>query len=181
MTGAAAIRRSMSREEVAAVVCSALERHGIRVVLSGGAVVSIYSNDTYVSNDLDFVKTGLARKVDPVMRELGFQPKGRHWIHPESDFWVDFSPGPVGVGDAVVTEFAEHETPFGRLRLLSPTDCVMDRLAAFFHWSDPQGLEQALLVARRHPIDLGRIEAWTEAEGASDRYAVFRERLQEGG
>ena len=49
----------MSLEQVAALVCATLDRHGISVVLSGGAVVSIYSDDEYVSFDLDFIPTGL--------------------------------------------------------------------------------------------------------------------------
>ena len=52
-------------EDVAALVCTALEAHDISVVLSGGAVVSIYSDAEYVSYDLDFIPIGLARKVDP--------------------------------------------------------------------------------------------------------------------
>ena len=31
------------------------------------------------------------------------------------------------------------------LKLLSPTDCVKDRLAAYYHWNDRQSLEQAIL------------------------------------
>lgn len=174
------INPSMSREEVAALVCAALERHGIRVVLSGGAVVSIYSEEAYVSYDLDFVRTGLARRVDPVMKQLGFRSEGRHWRHPDTAYWVDFPAGPPGVGDLVLSEFAERDTPFGRLRLLTPTDCVMDRLASFFHWNDAESLEQAVLVARRQPIDLARIEAWAEQEGAGRQLEAFRERLTRG-
>jgi hypothetical protein len=35
------IRRNLPLEELAALVCAALERQGIRVVLSGGSVVTI--------------------------------------------------------------------------------------------------------------------------------------------
>lgn len=71
------IRADLSREEVAAAVCDALDRAGISVVLSGGAVVSIYSENEYESFDLDFIPTGLARKVDDVMAELDFRREGR--------------------------------------------------------------------------------------------------------
>jgi hypothetical protein len=175
------VAEARTREELAALVCTTLERHGIRVVLSGGAVVSIYSNDEYVSYDLDFVLTGLARKVDAAMEELGFRQQGRHWRHPDTQYWVEFPPGPVQVGDTVVTEFAERATRLGVLRLLGPTECVMDRLAGYYHWSDPQCLEQAVAVARRHPVDLARIEAWSRREGAEARYRTIVERLREGG
>jgi len=168
-------------QEVAALVCSTLERHGIRVVLSGGAVVSIYSDDEYASYDLDFVAAGLARRTEAAMRELGFREEGRHWRHSDTPYWVEFPAGPVQVGDAVVTEFAERSTRFGVLRLLAPTECVMDRLAGYYHWSDPQCLEQAVAVARRHPVDLARIEAWSRREGALTRFRTFAERLREAG
>jgi hypothetical protein len=171
------IRSSLSREGVAAAVCDALDRAGIRVVLSGEAVVSIYTENEYESFDLDFIQSGLARAVDSVMTELGFAKQGRHWIHPATRFWVEFPPGPVQVGDAVVTEFAERRTAMSVLRLLTPTECVMDRLAGYFHWNDPQCLDQAVLVARRHPVDLERIEAWSRRESSFAKFERFREHV----
>jgi hypothetical protein len=163
---------------VAALVCSTLERHGIRVVLSGGAVVSIYSENEYESYDLDFIATGLARDTSPAMRELGFQKKARYWEHAKSRYWVEFPPGPVQVGDRCLTEFSERSTRFGTLRLLTPIDCVMDRLAGYYHWNDPQALEQALAVARRHRIDFRRIEEWSRTEKAEAKYRDFVGRLE---
>ena len=46
------------------------------------------------------------------------------------------------------------ETPVGgSFRLLSPTDCVKDRLANFYHFEDGQCLEQAPMVAGQHPVN----------------------------
>jgi hypothetical protein len=171
------VTESMAVDEVAALVCSTLERHGIEVVLCGGSVVSIYSENEFESYDLDFVPTGLARKVDTAMRELGFQRNGRHWRHPQSRYWVEFPPGPVAIGETQVKEFEERTTSQGTLRLLRPTECVMDRLAAYFHWNDRQGLEQAIAVARRHPVDRARIESWAHGERAGAKLAEFLERL----
>ena len=50
----------MAREDVAALVCSSLQQRGIEVVLSGGAVVSVYTENEYESYDLDFIQTGRA-------------------------------------------------------------------------------------------------------------------------
>ncbi len=66
------IHPELPLEELAAFVCSTLERHGISIVLSGGSVVSIYSNNAYQSYDVDFIQTGLTRKSDAAMGELGF-------------------------------------------------------------------------------------------------------------
>jgi hypothetical protein len=170
------IRKSMNREEVASLVCVTLERHGIQAVLSGGSVVSIYSDNQYESYDLDFIEIGLGRPVGKAMSELGFEANGRHWVHPDTPYWVEFPAGPVQIGGMLVTEFAERTTRFGLLRLLHPTDCVMDRLAAYIHWNDTESLEQALLVARSQPIDIERIAVWADAEGGSEQFAEFSKR-----
>jgi hypothetical protein len=56
----------------------------------------------------------------------------------------------------------------------------MDRLAGYFHWNDRQGLEQAIAVARRHPVNLIDIERWARDEGtrASLAVAELLERLK---
>jgi hypothetical protein len=170
-----------SLEDLAALVCTTLEAHGISVVLSGGAVVSIYSDGEYVSHDLDFIPTGLARKVDAAMASLGFEKTQRHWTHPKSRYWVEFPPGPVTIGEETIHTFDERETRVGTLRLLAPSECVMDRLAWYFHDADTQCLEQALGVATRHPVDLERIERWARGERphGEERFREFKRRLRE--
>ncbi len=172
---AGAIREDASLEQVATIVCTALEEAGVSVVLSGGAAVSIYSDNEYESFDLDFVPVGLARRVDHVMESLGFARKQRHWVHPGSRYWVEFPGGPVAVGDEVIRDFAERRSALGVLRLLHPTECVMDRLTWFIHNTDRQCLEQAVQVALRHPIKLKRIERWAAGEGpnGSGRFREF--------
>lgn len=64
------------------------------------------------------------------------------------------------------------------LRLLSPTDCVKDRLAAFFHWNDRQSLEQAILVSRRQSVDLKEIRRWSLKEGAPNKLTIFLKAIQ---
>jgi hypothetical protein len=175
------IDEGTSLEDLAALVCTTLEAHGISVVLSGGAVVSIYSDAEYVSYDLDFIPTGLARKVDTAMQSLGFERTRRHWTHPKSRYWVEFPPGPVAIGEETIRDFAERETSMGTLRLLAPTECVMDRLAWYFHDADTECLEQAIQVAMRHPVDLKRIERWARGERPHGEYRFreFEHRLRE--
>lgn len=112
------------------------------------------------------------------MEELGFAKQGRRWIHPRTAFLIEFSPGPVQIGDATITEFAERQTRLGVLRLLAPTECVMDRLAGFYRWNDRQCLEQALKVPRRQPIDLARIEKWSRNENSLAKFREFAEQLE---
>ena len=49
------IQKDMPVAELAAIISEALKRAGIRAVLSGGSVVTIYAGEIFVSKDLDFV------------------------------------------------------------------------------------------------------------------------------
>lgn len=94
---------------------------------------------------------------------------------------MEFPVGLVMIGDAPVTEVARHITPAGAVRLLTPTDAVKDRLAAFLHWSDRQGVEQAVQIVRRQTVDLGKVDGWARAEPgqARERYALIMDRLRQ--
>jgi len=67
------------------------------------------------------------------------------------------------------------------LRLLSPTDCIKDRLASFIHWKSRDSYNQALLVGRnqRGKIDMREIARWCEGEGVPDVYQKFALELSE--
>ncbi len=160
--------------DLAGLVCATLDRHGVHTVLSGGSVVSILSENRFQSYDLDFIRTGIIGRVDTAMSELGFRKDGRHWVHERSPYLVEFPPGPVQIGNATIAVFAERKTRLGLLRMLTPTDCVMDRLAWFYHANDPQGLAQAIEVSLRHRVSLARIERWSEGERASEKFREFK-------
>jgi len=173
--------KDMTVGELGAYICSYLEDNGIRVVLSGGACVSIYTNNKYLSEDLDFIElTSTGKKVlRDALSEIGFQREGRHFIHLETNFFLEFPPGPLSIGEEYITEVLELKQKTGVLRMLSPTDCVKDRLAAFYHWGDYQALEQAILVSRDQEIDLDNIKQWSEKEGAQERFEKFMKMLEE--
>jgi len=163
------IDRHTPAEEIAARVSQALERAGITATLSGGGAVSIYSHNEYESFDLDFVTTARNEAIEKALAGLGFRrvAGGRTFDHPDSDFYVEFPPGPLAFGDTVVHdgEVSLRETDSGPLRVVTPTQCIMDRLAAYVHWSDRQALDQATMVARRQPVDWGALDAWARREG----------------
>lgn len=169
----------MTIGEVAAFVCSHLKKNGIDVVLSGGACVSIYSTNKYQSFDLDFIEniTTSKKKLKEVLQEIGFTEDHRYFRNPETEFFLEFPPGPLSIGDEPVKEIAEKEYPEGLLRLISPTDCIKDRLSAFYYWNDRQCLEQAILVAQENEIDMGDIERWSAKEGKLEEFANIRNRL----
>ena len=167
--------RDMSVGELGALVHSHLEKNGIRVILTGGACVSIYSDNKYQSRDLDFVEEVpvTRRKLKKFLGELGFKEENRYFHHPETEFFLEFPSGPLSVGEEAIRNITILKFSTGRLRLISPTDCVKDRLAAFYHWDDRQSLEQALLVARVQKIDLPEVQRWSEREGQLSKFETF--------
>ena len=161
---------TISRKELAAIVSQALEAAGIHATLSGGGAVSIYSEGMYVSNDLDFVTSTNREQLSAVLAPLAFtlQEDGRHFVSKNTDLFLEFPAGPLAFGDRQV----EHddipllETEWGPLRIITPTQCIMDRLIAFWHWNDRQSWEQALMVARNHDVDVQYLRAFAVEEGA---------------
>ena len=152
------------------------------MVLCGGACVSIYSRGKYVSLDLDLVHIELLAPkrslIREVMASLGFFEEGRHFQHPNSKLLVEFPTGPPAVGEEPVKEIHQRRQSTGTLKIISPTDCVKDRLTWFYHDQDQQCLEQAALVAQQNRIDLNEIKRWSVAEGKVDLFMQIRERLK---
>ena len=171
--------RNMSQMEVAAYVQDALRDEGIIVVLSGGSAASFYSLNKYVSKDLDLINLNFAKRnrIKAVMEKLGFGEGGRYFINPETQFFIEFPDGPLSVGEEPVKAVAEFELATGTLRIISATDCVKDRLCAFYFWKDQQGLAQAVLVSKSQKVDLKEIQRWSLTEGKEQEFEVFRKKL----
>jgi hypothetical protein len=79
---------------------------------------------------------------------MGFKKEGRHYRHPDCPhLFVEFPPGPLGIGeDTKVKPMEKREEGF-TFKILSPTDCIRDRLASYIHFKSREGLDQAILVA----------------------------------
>lgn len=164
------INAETSALEIAALVSQALEEAGITATLSGGGAVSVYTDNRYESSDLDFVTTARRGALGTALQPLGFAAvaDGRHFAHPSARYFLEFPPGPLEFGDRILRddEVPRLETPWGPLRVITPTQCVMDRLAAFWHWNDRQSWDQAVMVAAHQLIDFDELAAYAAAEGA---------------
>ena len=68
--------------EFAALIATKLREHGIETALSGGAVVSIYTDNKYQSFDADFISPDDNKKIETAMTSLGFKKKGKDFTHP---------------------------------------------------------------------------------------------------
>ncbi|HKG54303.1 MAG TPA: hypothetical protein VKB04_08570 [Anaerolineales bacterium] len=172
--------KNISQVELAAYIQDSLQAEAINVVLSGGSAVSFYSSDKYVSKDLDLINTNFARrsKIKSVMEMINFHERGRYFVNPETNFFVEFPDGPLAVGEEPVKEINKFELATGTLRIISPTDCVKDRLCAFYFWNDLQGLAQAVLVAESQNVDLEEIKRWSKVEDKEREYEIFKNKLK---
>jgi hypothetical protein len=171
--------KNMSQAELAAYIQDSLYREDIKVVLSGGSAVSFYSSNKYVSKDLDLINANFSKrsKIKAVMGKIGFSEEGRYFVNPQTDFFVEFPGGPLSVGEEPVKEIDEFELATGTLRIVSATDCVKDRLCAFYFWRDQQGLAQAVLVTKSQNVDLKEVQRWSIKEGKESEYETFRKEL----
>ena len=159
------------------MVSSALQKYKINAVLSGGAVVSIYTQNEYLSGDLDFITHENLKTIDQAMLSIGFNRQGRHYIHPKIEFFIEFPSPPLAIGDYLIKNWATKKTPMGTIQLLTPTQCIMDRLAAFYFWNDLQCLDQALMVAAKQSIHISDIEKWSQHEGMLEKFLIFNSKL----
>lgn len=163
--------KNITLRKFATLISKELNKNNISAVLVGGACVSIYSHNKYQSQDLDYISPDSTEKLEEVLRKIGFTKKGnlRHFTNEECPFYIEFPPGPVALGNEFPVKFKRIES----ITLLTPTDCVKDRLAAFFHWNDEQSLEQALLVAKSQKVNLAALRKWSKNENNEEKYKRF--------
>lgn len=174
------ITSKTSLAELAAIVSTALSEAGLEAVLSGGSVVTIYSDNEYQSHDLDFVTAEKINDLNAVMSSLGFEKQsGRHFAHSSSKWFVEFPSAPLAVGNEPVRKWDQLKTNAGVIQILTPTQSVMDRLAGYYAWKDKQNFDQAVMVASRHPVDISKIKSWSKAENELEKFEQFVEAVKQ--
>lgn len=166
--------RHCSPQELWEYVAWHLAKQGFDTVLVGGAVVSIYSEGIYQSGDLDFVLMNYEELPKKVLAEIGFKPSGKSFFHPEcKHLFIEFVSAPLGIGDDLKIRPREHKIDGQKIKILNPSDCVRDRLASYIYFKARECLDQAVLVASRHKINLSIIRKWCESEGNAETYQTF--------
>jgi hypothetical protein len=172
------MRSSIS--DVAGVVSEALERAGIRTVLSGGACASIHSQGAYESVDLDFIVQSAATQpaIERTLAQEGFHRRGDQYFHDLAPYYIEFPPGPIAIGsDYSIAPIVQKVGAF-HIRMLSATDSCRDRLAAAFHWRDAAALRAAVEIALRNEVNFHTIKKWSESERSLDKYEAFLEEVE---
>jgi hypothetical protein len=171
--------KKVTEEELWKFVGKHLANNGFDAVLVGGAVVSIYTDGAYESGDLDFIIQNLSKeKLPDVMKEIGFIKKGKNYIHSEcKHLFVEFPSGPLGIGEDYNIKEDEQEFEGTIIKILSPTDCIKDRLASYIHWNAEECLDQAVLVGKTHKFNTSQVKKWCEGEKAPEAFKEFQKQL----
>jgi len=172
--------KGLALKDLAIVVSDYLRKNGIESVLTGGACVAIYTKNKYISYDLDFVLVSSEKQkvVRKLLVDAGFYEEGRYFRHHDSAYFLDFIPPPLSIGEEPVKNIVEIKKRGRTLKLLSPTDCVKDRLAAFYYWKDRQALGQAVLVCQAQDVGMNEVERWSRKEGMGAPFKIFLDTLR---
>jgi hypothetical protein len=103
--------KKMSLKDFAFYVAEKLRTVDIDVILTGGAVVSIYTNNKYQSRDVDFVTATEHKLIKKAMIDLGFLSSGKDFYHPDSEFTVEFPGYELVIGETPMK-------PEGKIKIL---------------------------------------------------------------
>ena len=161
-----------SMEQLASTIADHLKTHNIEVVLVGGLAVALYTENRYLTKDIDMVDISYQKTTTLIaaMSELGFQKEGRFYTHASTDIIVEFPSAPLAVGDELIFETTTISGSLGEIPILHAVDVVKDRLAAYFHWQDQQSLVQALCIMLCHEIAPNAVKTFCKNEGMLEQY-----------
>jgi len=164
--------KNTSMIELAVVVAQHLKHKDIQVVLVGGLAVDIYTQNQYLTDDIDMVDISYQKPavLKAAMLELGFTKQGRVYRNSSTDIVVEFPSAPLAVGDELIKEQTNIETEFGEIPILFAVDVIKDRLAAYLYWKDQQSLVQALCIMLCHEIAPVEIKAFYENEASEEAF-----------
>ncbi|MDH4388185.1 MAG: hypothetical protein QE269_05625 [Fimbriimonas sp.] len=171
-----------SIRELAFIVGDAFIKAERTAVLSGGGAAEVYAPSVYQSQDLDFILS-FGGGAAHVIEQLGFSYKSGMYRHPDTIFTLEFPPGPLAIGEdyGIKPVRLTDEQSGQQLDIISPTDCVRDRLAwyLFGNRADFSALSQAVAIAKNlgGQIDYDKIRSWGKDERVEERLAHFLVRV----
>ncbi len=113
------------------ILTKMLEPHDIKPVVVGGHAVEFYTLGGYTTGDIDLIVSD-RKKLKEVLLKLGFEQRGRMWVHPEWELFVEVVNSNLTSGEkehVVSTEFQGLKVYF-----LGIEDVIIDRLNAYVWW-----------------------------------------------
>jgi hypothetical protein len=167
---------SVTEEELWKYVGYYLKKNEIDTTLVGGSVVAIYSSGMYKSGDLDLVNINNREEtiINETLQKLGFEKKRRHFEHQKcKHIFIEFVPPPLSIGSDYNVKPHEVLVEGILIKILSPTDCIKDRLASYIYFDARECLDQAVLVATKQKFDLKEVKDWCDSEGDKAKQACL--------
>ncbi len=166
--------------EVAAVVEGALHRIGVHPVVVGGLAVAYWTAGAYVTGDIDVVMPHLP-EIDTCLAELGFEKRGRFWVLPGSDVFLEAPGSFLASGEEAV----EVDLESGRMvTVLRAEDVLVYRLHEFVATGHGDSFRQSVALLGVPGIGRERLAARVAAEGLADALEVVQslaDRVATGG
>ncbi|QYK52322.1 MAG: hypothetical protein KF824_08635 [Fimbriimonadaceae bacterium] len=163
------IDSSSTLTDIAFAVCTAFEKYGKTIVLTGGRAASIYAPEQYQSRNLDFMMrfSVAGKEALDELQKLGFEPsEGSMYKHSKNPITIDFIVGDILIGERLIQEWATMRRQAQVLFLLKRTDCICDRLASYLYSNDLSALSAAAAVYARTQPDIEPIREWLIREKA---------------
>jgi hypothetical protein len=177
--------KNSTLEEFWKHVAAHLESKGIGLTLVGGAVATIYSKGAYESGDLDFVFDSMFQdrsKFQRALAEIGIQKiYQRFYKHPDSPFLLESKTPPIEIGhqDNANLEIIKLQEGGQKIKILSPTDCINDRLYKADEYDDDEAFEAALLVAKETGFVRKRVKIFCEENKKLEIFEKFLSLLKQ--
>ncbi len=111
------------------------------------------------------------------MLELGFTHAHSRNIYESvyTPLTIDLPEDEPRLGENLSMEWQTIEKYGQVLNIITPTDCIRDRLSSALYWNDVSSLSQAAYVAVEihDQIDFKTVEDWCLAEGGEIKYQHF--------
>jgi hypothetical protein len=152
------------------------ENEASKPILVGGAAVELYTGGAYTTGDLDFVGH-VPGKVARALEESGFRKEGRHWVHSESETFLELPGSSLEPNEGAARIVLEGSA----VTVIRPEALIVDRLAAWQFWNSVIDGANAFLILRAQWRRLDRRLVATLAksrrvEKALDRLLAFERR-----
>ena len=86
---------------------------------------------------------------------------------------MDFSSPPIDIGNKNDPEIREDQYDGKLIRILTPTECIKDRLHKAFHWKDELALKASLEVALSRPFSIGKVKKFWADNNIMPKFHEF--------
>lgn len=141
-----------------------------RPVMVGGGVVELYTGVRFATGDLDVVCPDESA-CDQVLKSIGFEliPRGNHYVNRDIGALVDIHGSKLFINEQTI-ELVYRKVP---LLIVSPEDCIAERLASYRRHNSTLDLLNALLIAH-HNKDRLDIEHLQTRIGSLDLWEYYR-------